>query len=79
MYSGPLTLSTAVQWMTCAACLHAYISTYMFVLCCCRWTAAASRPILLKQCLQLPKPLWKEVLECMGGEYATAAREDIIE
>jgi hypothetical protein len=45
----------------------------------CRWTAAASRPLVLKQCLQLPKPLWKEVAECMGGEYATAAREDIIE
>lgn len=45
----------------------------------CRWTAAASRPIVLKQCLQLPKPLWKEVLECMGGEYAAAAREDVIE
>lgn len=38
------------------------------------YTAAASRPLLLKQCLQLPKPLWRELLELMGGEYAEAAR-----
>jgi hypothetical protein len=56
-------------------CLHCRAA----LLLCCRWTAAASRPILLKQCLQLPKPLWKEVMECMGGDYATAAREDIVE
>jgi len=31
--------------------------------------------MLLKQCLQLPKPLWKEVLECMGGEYAIVAEK----
>lgn len=43
------------------------------------WTAAASRPLVLKQVLQLPQPLWKEVLGCMGGSYAAAAREDIIE
>jgi hypothetical protein len=41
----------------------------------CRYTAAASRPMLLKQCLQLPKPLWKEVLEFMGGEYAIVAEK----
>lgn len=45
----------------------------------CRWTAAASRPLVLKQCLQLPKPLWKETLGLMGGDYATAAKEDVIE
>lgn len=44
-----------------------------------RWTAAASRSLVLKQCLQLPKPLWKEVLEAMGGDYAAAALEDVIE
>lgn len=53
------------------------------MLCCavcwCRWTAAASRPLVLKQCLQLPKPLWKEMLALMGGEYATAAKEDVME
>lgn len=41
----------------------------------CRYTAAASRPLVLKQVLQLPKPLWKEVLTYMGGEYATVAAE----
>jgi hypothetical protein len=28
---------------------------------CCRYTAAGSRNLCLKQCLQLPKPLWREV------------------
>ena len=34
------------------------------------WTAAASRGVALKQCLQLPVPLWMEVLCLMGGEQA---------
>jgi hypothetical protein len=38
------------------------------------FTAAAARPLLLKQVLQLPKPLWQEVLELMGGAYAAHAR-----
>jgi hypothetical protein len=25
-------------------------------------------------CVQLPKPLWREVLELMGGEYAACSR-----
>jgi len=29
---------------------------------------AAARPLALKQCLQLPKPLWHEVMELCGGE-----------
>lgn len=29
---------------------------------------ACSRPLVLKQCIQLPKPLWHEVLEFCGGE-----------
>ncbi|KAI8463409.1 MAG: hypothetical protein J3K34DRAFT_444077 [Monoraphidium minutum] len=37
-------------------------------------TAAASRPLLLKQVLQLPKPLWMEVMELLGGSYAAAAK-----
>lgn len=42
---------------------------------CRRYTAAAARPLVLKQVLQLPKPLWKEVLTCMGGEYACIATQ----
>lgn len=56
--------------------LNAVLSCAVFW---CRWTAAASRPLVLKQCLQLPKPLWKETLGLMGGDYATAAKEDVIE
>ncbi len=39
-----------------------------------RYTAAAARPLLLKQVLQLPKPLWREVLELMGEPYAAVAQ-----
>lgn len=42
-------------------------------------TAAASRPLLLKQVLQLPKPLWREVMELMGGAYAEQARAAALE
>jgi putative AlgH/UPF0301 family transcriptional regulator len=38
------------------------------------FTAAASRALILKQCLGLPVPLWREALGLMGGEYAKAAR-----
>ncbi|BDA41837.1 probable UPF0301 protein CT0663 [Coccomyxa sp. Obi] len=37
------------------------------------YTAACSRSIVLKQCLQLPVPLWKEILLLMGGQYAQIA------
>ncbi|GJP62942.1 hypothetical protein CLOP_g20005 [Closterium sp. NIES-67] len=40
------------------------------------YTAACARSLVLKQCLQLPKPLWREMLELMGGEYAEAARKE---
>lgn len=33
-----------------------------------------SRSLVLKQCLQLPVPLWREALCLMGGEFAEAAR-----
>ena len=39
-----------------------------------RYPAACSRPLILKQCLQLPVPLWRELLQLMGGEYMAAAR-----
>ena len=35
--------------------------------------AAASRAVILKQCLSLPVPLWAEVLRLCGGEYAAEA------
>lgn len=38
-------------------------------------TAACSRVLVLKQCLQLPTPLWREVMCLMGGQYAEQARE----
>ncbi len=38
-------------------------------------TAACSRVLVLKQCLQLPTPLWREVMCLMGGRYAEQARE----
>lgn len=38
-------------------------------------TAACSRSLVLKQCLQLPKPLWQEVMCLMGGSYAAAVRQ----
>ena len=28
---------------------------------------ACARPVALKQCLGLPKPLWHEVMEMLGG------------
>jgi len=37
-------------------------------------SAACSRSLVLKQCLGLPTPLWKEALELMGGEYGITAR-----
>ena len=39
-----------------------------------RHTAAASRALVLKQVLQLPKPLWREIMELMGGDFSAAAR-----
>ena len=44
---------------------------------------ACSRPLVLKQCIQLPKPLYHEVLEFCGGELKEisklelAKREDL--
>ena len=31
---------------------------------------AAARPLILKQVLQLPTPLWREVLDLLGDEEA---------
>lgn len=43
------------------------------------WRAVAcARPIALKQCLLLPKPLWHEVMELCGGECATLSRLEIL-
>ena len=37
-------------------------------------SASCSRSLVLKQCLGLPTPLWKEVMELMGGEFGAVAR-----
>lgn len=37
-------------------------------------SAACSRAMVLKACLQLPVPLWREVMTLMGGEWHSAAR-----
>lgn len=37
-------------------------------------TAASSRSLVLKQCLQLPVPLWREAMALLGGDYAAAAK-----
>jgi len=39
---------------------------------------ACARPVALKQCLGLPKPLWHEVMELCGGECATLSRLEIL-
>jgi len=63
---------------------------YKFFSKCCGWGAgqldreveagvwhpvSAARPLLLKQCLQLPKPLWREVMELCGGDLADEAKD----
>ncbi|KAG1668845.1 hypothetical protein FOA52_004940 [Chlamydomonas sp. UWO 241] len=40
------------------------------------YPAACARAVVLKQCIQLPTPLWREVLMLMGGEYKDVADED---
>jgi len=41
-------------------------------------SVACARPIALKQCLGLPKPLWHEVMELCGGEYAQLSRLELL-
>jgi len=43
------------------------------------WCAmACARPIALKQCLGLPKPLWHEVMELCGGENTVLSRMEFV-
>ena len=43
------------------------------------WTpVACSRPVALKQCLGLPKPLWHEVLELCGGSMAELSAIELL-
>ena len=43
------------------------------------WSSiACARPVALKQCLGLPKPLWHEVLELCGGEMAELSRIELL-
>lgn len=39
---------------------------------------ACARPLALKQCLGLPKPLWHEVLELCGGELAELSKIELL-
>jgi len=39
------------------------------------YTAACSRNVVLKHCLRLPTPLWREVMELMGGEHGSTAQQ----
>ncbi len=39
---------------------------------------ACARPVALKQCLGLPKPLWHEVLELCGGETAELSKIELL-
>ena len=39
---------------------------------------ACARPVALKQCLGLPKPLWHEVLELCGGEMAALSAIELL-
>jgi len=39
---------------------------------------ACARPIILKQCIQLPKPLWHEVLEFCGGELKVISKLELM-
>eukprot|EP01082_Thalassiosira_pseudonana_P014876 g13243.t1 g13243 contig8:240664-242395(+) len=39
---------------------------------------ACSRPLVLKQCMQLPKPLWHEVLEFCGGELKEISKLELM-
>lgn len=39
-----------------------------------RYTAASSRAVVLRQCIQLPTPLWRECLTLIGGKHAEEAR-----
>ena len=44
-----------------------------------KWVSiACARPIALKQCLGLPKPLWHEVMELCGGECAALSRIELL-
>ena len=38
---------------------------------------ACSRPLVLKQCIQLPKPLYHEVLEFCGGELREISKLEL--
>ena len=43
------------------------------------WTSiACARPLALKQCLGLPKPLWHEVLELCDGPMGELSRVELV-
>lgn len=40
--------------------------------------AACARPVALKQCLSLPKPLWHEVMELLGGDAEMLSQFELV-
>ena len=44
----------------------------------CWQCAAVARPVALKQCLGLPKPLWHEVMELMGGDHEQLSKFELV-
>ena len=41
--------------------------------------AACARPVALKQCLALPKPLWHEVMELLGGDAEMLSQFELVQ
>jgi hypothetical protein len=41
----------------------------------CRYTASCAKSLCLKPAIQLPTPLWLEVMRLMGGEFLQIADE----
>lgn len=41
--------------------------------------AACARPVALKQCLSLPKPLWHEVMELLGGNAEMLSQFELVQ
>lgn len=69
---GVVDLAALSTW--CAAKSVAFRLNLYLYLTLRRYTAASSRAVVLRQCIQLPMPLWRECLTLMGGKHAEAAR-----
>jgi hypothetical protein len=61
---------------SCGCFLTSLFDIYCFFTDIQRYSVASSRSLVLKQCLQLPTPLWQEVLLLLGGRYAREAQAE---